>query len=188
VGQYIYIRPSGRGAGRAPGRARGHDYGRAAGTDRGGQGGDRGEGTPARGCTIAEGGGEGEGRCEAALAAEPVKCGKPGCRKDREGAGHGPYWYLYYTNEKTAAGTRAATRASSSGRSWPRSSGPRRALRRCARTPRARTQRIGTGTRRSQSQGDAPSSHLVAASAQSAHAAPRRSDPLRPITRHGGRR
>lgn len=26
---------------------------------------------------------------------------KPGCRKDRDGPGYGPYWYLYYTNEKT---------------------------------------------------------------------------------------
>jgi len=43
-------------------------------------------------------GGGGAGRW---LQSELVKCGKPGCRKDREGAGHGPYWYLYYTNEKT---------------------------------------------------------------------------------------
>jgi len=32
---------------------------------------------------------------------EMVKCGKPHCSKDRDGAGHGPYWYLYYTNERT---------------------------------------------------------------------------------------
>ncbi len=35
------------------------------------------------------------------LQSELVKCGKPGYRKDRDGPGHGPYWYLYYTNEKT---------------------------------------------------------------------------------------
>jgi hypothetical protein len=32
------------------------------------------------------------------LQSELVKCGKPHCSKDRDGAGHGPYWYLYYTN------------------------------------------------------------------------------------------
>ena len=31
---------------------------------------------------------------------ELVKCGKPHCSKDRDGAGHGPYWYLYYTNQR----------------------------------------------------------------------------------------
>ncbi len=41
------------------------------------------------------------GRAGRWLQSELVKCGKPGCHKDREGAGHGPYWYLYYTNEKT---------------------------------------------------------------------------------------
>ena len=35
------------------------------------------------------------------LQRELVKCGKPHCSKDRDGAGHGPYWYLYYTNPKT---------------------------------------------------------------------------------------
>ena len=35
------------------------------------------------------------------LQSELVKCGKPRCSKDRDGAGHGPYWYLYYTNPRT---------------------------------------------------------------------------------------
>jgi hypothetical protein len=34
------------------------------------------------------------------LQRELVKCGKPHCSKDRDGAGHGPYWYLYYTNQR----------------------------------------------------------------------------------------
>jgi hypothetical protein len=34
------------------------------------------------------------------LQRELVKCGKPHCSKDRDGAGHGPYWYLYYTNRR----------------------------------------------------------------------------------------
>jgi hypothetical protein len=34
------------------------------------------------------------------LQSELVKCGKPHCSKDRDGAGHGPYWYLYYTNRR----------------------------------------------------------------------------------------
>jgi hypothetical protein len=32
---------------------------------------------------------------------EILKCGKPHCSKDKDGAGHGPYAYLYYTNERT---------------------------------------------------------------------------------------
>jgi hypothetical protein len=32
---------------------------------------------------------------------EIVKCGKPHCSKDKDGAGHGPYAYLYYINERT---------------------------------------------------------------------------------------
>ena len=35
------------------------------------------------------------------LQFELVKCGKLHCSKDRDGAGHGPYAYLYYTNERT---------------------------------------------------------------------------------------
>ena len=35
------------------------------------------------------------------LQREMVKCGKPPCSKDRDSVGHGPYWYLYYTNERT---------------------------------------------------------------------------------------
>jgi hypothetical protein len=35
------------------------------------------------------------------LQSELVKCGKPHCSKDRDRAGHGPYWYLYYTNSRT---------------------------------------------------------------------------------------
>lgn len=34
------------------------------------------------------------------LQLERVKCGKPGCKKDAEG-GHGPYFYLYFTNPNT---------------------------------------------------------------------------------------
>jgi hypothetical protein len=32
---------------------------------------------------------------------EIVKCGKPHCSKEKDGAGHGPYAYLYYMNEHT---------------------------------------------------------------------------------------
>jgi hypothetical protein len=49
---------------------------------------------------VSEGGGE-----ERWLQSELVKCGKPGCRKDRDGPGDGPYWYLYYTNEKSGSYT-----------------------------------------------------------------------------------
>src|SRR5690242_8693258 len=28
---------------------------------------------------------------------QPSFCGKPGCRKCRNGVGHGPYWYAYTT-------------------------------------------------------------------------------------------
>ena len=28
---------------------------------------------------------------------ELVKCGKPGCQKCSSGAGHGPYWYAYWS-------------------------------------------------------------------------------------------
>ena len=31
-----------------------------------------------------------------ALRLERVTCGQLGCRKCKEGEGHGPYWYLYY--------------------------------------------------------------------------------------------
>ncbi len=74
---------------------------------------------------------------------------KPGCRKDRGGPGHGPYWYLYYTNEKTGRYTSRyegkTLRPELAG-----SSGSHRALRWCARTPRIkRPGTTGTGTRRS---------------------------------------
>ncbi len=36
------------------------------------------------------------------LQREMVKCGKPHCSRDRDGAGHGPYWYLYYTSGRTS--------------------------------------------------------------------------------------
>jgi hypothetical protein len=32
---------------------------------------------------------------------EIVKCGKTHCSKDKDGAGHGPYAYLYCMNERT---------------------------------------------------------------------------------------
>jgi hypothetical protein len=32
---------------------------------------------------------------------EIVKCGKPHCSRDKDGAGHGPYAYLYHINEHT---------------------------------------------------------------------------------------
>lgn len=32
---------------------------------------------------------------------EIVKCNKPHCSKAKDGAGHGPYAYLYYMNERT---------------------------------------------------------------------------------------
>ena len=28
---------------------------------------------------------------------ELVKCGRPGCQKCSAGAGHGPYWYAYWS-------------------------------------------------------------------------------------------
>ena len=42
-----------------------------------------------------------KGRGERWLQWEIVKCGKPHCSKDKDGAGHGPYAYLYYMNERT---------------------------------------------------------------------------------------
>jgi hypothetical protein len=36
---------------------------------------------------------------------EILKCGKPRCSKDKDGAWHGPYAYLYYTNERTGKDT-----------------------------------------------------------------------------------
>lgn len=35
------------------------------------------------------------------LQSEMVRCGKARCKKCAEGDGHGPYWYLYFTNPKT---------------------------------------------------------------------------------------
>ena len=42
-----------------------------------------------------------KGRGGSWLQWELVKCGKLHCAKDKDGAGHGPYAYLYYTNEHT---------------------------------------------------------------------------------------
>jgi hypothetical protein len=41
------------------------------------------------------------GRSGTWLQRELVKCSKPHCSEDRDGAGHGPYWYLYYINQRT---------------------------------------------------------------------------------------
>ncbi len=39
------------------------------------------------------------------LTLERVKCGKTRCKKCADGAGHGPYYYIYLTNPKTGRPT-----------------------------------------------------------------------------------
>ena len=46
--------------------------------------------------------GAGSGRW---LQLEMVRCGKARCKRCAEGAGHGPYWYLYRPNPKTGRQT-----------------------------------------------------------------------------------